>query len=84
MSSRLPLVFLRPALIVCTALSANPLLDGWYGEHLMCFMPFAPQNCPNSSLVKQLPLSDTMSVRQSDVCECLPKFGEIDLCSWLI
>ena len=42
--------------------SAKPLLDGWYGEHLTCFMPFALQNCSNSSLVKQLPLSETMVI----------------------
>ena len=61
-SSRLPVVFFNPAFTVCTARSANPLLDGWYGEHLTCFIPFALQNCSNSSLVKQLPLSETMVI----------------------
>ena len=36
--------------------------NGWYGEHLTCFIPFALQNCSNSSLVKQLPLSETMVI----------------------
>ena len=70
-SSRLPVVFFNPALIVCTALSAKPLLDGWYGGHLTCFMPFALENCSNSSLVKQLPLSETMVIgshSKANVC----------------
>ena len=61
-SSRLPVVFFNPAFAVCTALSANPLLDGRYDEHLTCFMPFALQNCSNSSLVKQLSLSESMVI----------------------
>ena len=70
-SSRLPVVFFNPAFTVCTALSANPLLDGWYGEHLTCFMPFALQNCSNSSLVNQLQLSESMVIRSpitANVC----------------
>ena len=73
-SSRLPVVFFNSAFIVCTARSANPLLEGWYGEHLTCFMPFALQNCSNSSLVKQLPLYETMVIGSPSTANVCRRF----------
>jgi len=36
-----PEIWQRACFIVCTALSAKPLEDGWYGTENMCLMPFS-------------------------------------------
>ena len=43
----------------CTALSASPLDEGWYGEKGMCLIPFCLRYLWNSVLVKLRPLSVT-------------------------
>lgn len=47
--SRSPLVFCNASLNVCTALSARPLLDRWYGEHVECLKP-----TPHFSLLERI------------------------------
>ena len=46
-------VFLNAAIMICTALSANPL------EPVRCLIPFLLTNLSNSALVKIEPISDT-------------------------
>jgi len=36
-----PDIWRRACFIICTALSAKPLEDGWYGAENMCLMPFS-------------------------------------------
>jgi len=50
---------LNPALNVCTAHSARPLVAGWYGEAVMCRMPLFCQNFFISLLTKTVVLSVT-------------------------
>ena len=55
----------EPSLIIAvlkipTALSARPFPAGWYGEVVICSIPFAEQNVLNSRDVKVGPLSDTI------------------------
>ena len=52
-------VLQKPCLKICTALSARPLDDGWYGATRRCFTPLRWQNWQNSSAAKWGPLSDT-------------------------
>ena len=54
------LLFFRFSLSVWMARSARPLVEGWYGADLMCLMPLNFINVWNSSLVKTVPLSETM------------------------
>ena len=48
-------------LSVCTALSARPLDAGWYGALVRCLMPLRWTNAANSSLVKAVPLTETIT-----------------------
>ena len=54
-----PFIFLSPAFTVCTALSACPFDEGWYGAVVICLMPFLLMNSLNSALVNDDPLSET-------------------------
>jgi len=50
-------IWRKACLNVCTALSASPLNEGWYGAENVCLIPFCFMN---SSLVKVGPLSVTI------------------------
>ena len=58
-SRSLGVVLLRASLTVCTARSAIPLEDGWYGATVTCRIPFLFVNSWNSILVKAVLLSET-------------------------
>ena len=60
-SSGMDGAFLRYVLKVWTALSARPLVAGWYGAEVLCRIPLRRMNSSNSELVKADPLSDTNS-----------------------
>ncbi len=48
------------SLKVCTALSAKPLDEGWYGADVTCVIPFYVMNSLVCSLTKHCALSDTI------------------------
>ena len=52
-----PCVRLIPSLRVCTALSAWPFEDGWYGADFTCLIPFPVMKRANLSLLNDGPLS---------------------------
>ena len=59
--SRLPGTFLSLLLMVCTACSASPFEEGWYGAYLTCLMPLRALNFENIFLLKLLALSDMIT-----------------------
>ena len=59
-SIELVLSFRSDCLNDCTALSASPLDDGWYGGDGRCLIPFRLKNDSNSALVKFRALSVTI------------------------
>ena len=46
------LLFFKLSLSICMARSGRPLLAGWYGADLTCFMPLSSMNVSESSLVE--------------------------------
>ena len=62
--SKSPLVFLHnPDFTNCTALSARPFAAGWYGDDVRWWILFWVINSLNSSLVKDVLLSEKISSR---------------------
>ena len=56
-----PCIWRKLCLKVWTALSASPLLEGWYGAVQICLMPFLARKDLNVELVKDGPLSSVVA-----------------------